>query len=156
MKIAILGWGSLIWNLEDLKIINNEWFHNGPVLPIEFARISNGGRLTLVIKPNWDEVTTFYAISSLETLDEAIENLSIREGTGLNKIGYYNFLDSANSLRIANQPIISKLVEWKKHIEIDAVIWTDLAPKFKDSIGLDFDLAGIKTFLECQNSDEFL
>ena len=46
MKIAVLGWGSLIWDPKELDA-NNEWNNDGPFLPIEFARISNNGRLTL-------------------------------------------------------------------------------------------------------------
>ncbi|HOW68396.1 MAG TPA: hypothetical protein P5055_13320 [Candidatus Paceibacterota bacterium] len=48
MSIAILGWGSLIWNPRDLPI-TGDWQGDGPVLPIEFTRISDNGRLTLVI-----------------------------------------------------------------------------------------------------------
>lgn len=50
MKIAILGWGSLIWNPENLNYYTEfGWSKNEPKLPIEFLRISNNGRLTLVI-----------------------------------------------------------------------------------------------------------
>ena len=53
MKIAILGWGSLIWQPKDLKFdANIGWKEKGPILPIEFARISKDGRLALVITPN--------------------------------------------------------------------------------------------------------
>ncbi len=38
MKIAILGWGSLIWDRRDLQIAG-DWQQGGPVLPIEFSRI---------------------------------------------------------------------------------------------------------------------
>lgn len=48
MAIAILGWGSLIWCPGNLRI-RGPWRHDGPVLPIEFARISADGRLTLVV-----------------------------------------------------------------------------------------------------------
>jgi len=45
-KIIVLGWGSLIWDPRELKIKNSEWQKDGPNLPIEFARISQDGRLT--------------------------------------------------------------------------------------------------------------
>ena len=48
MKIAVLGWGSLIWNKGNLRLTTN-WTDGGPILPIEFSRISDDGRLTLVI-----------------------------------------------------------------------------------------------------------
>lgn len=50
MKIAILGWGSLIWDKRNLRLAG-EWQVGGPVLPIEFSRVSGYGRLTLVIDP---------------------------------------------------------------------------------------------------------
>ena len=57
MKIAILSWGSLLWQPKDLQF-NQEigWSNNGPMLPIEFARISKDGRLTLVITKDVKEV----------------------------------------------------------------------------------------------------
>jgi hypothetical protein len=45
--IVCLGWGSLIWNPKDLPV--EDWHGDGPALPVEFARISRGGRLTLVV-----------------------------------------------------------------------------------------------------------
>ena len=54
MKIAILGWGSLLWQPKDLQFDKEiGWSKNGPMLPIEFARISKDGRLTLVITKDW-------------------------------------------------------------------------------------------------------
>lgn len=48
MAIGIIGWGSLIWAHGELKL-GSRWFHDGPVLPLEFARISKRDRVTLVI-----------------------------------------------------------------------------------------------------------
>lgn len=39
-KIAVIGWGSLIWCPKGLKI-RDKWKNDGPKLPIEFARISS-------------------------------------------------------------------------------------------------------------------
>src|SRR5690606_21037100 len=90
MKIGIIGWGSLIWNSQALNYDTDfGWREDGPLLPIEFARISNNGRLTLVIKKRANIVTTLYAISKYKEIDEAILDLAIREGCGKNKIGYF-------------------------------------------------------------------
>src|SRR5690554_8147720 len=82
MKIAILGWGSLIWQPKELNY-NKEfgWKNDGPYLPIEFARISNNGRLTLVITPNGTEVQTLYTLSNYKTIEEAILDLAVRKVT---------------------------------------------------------------------------
>ena len=38
-NIAILGWGSLIWDPRDLQF-DGQWRENGPLFPIEFSRPS--------------------------------------------------------------------------------------------------------------------
>ena len=51
------------------------------LLPIEFCRISADGRLTLAIDETFGALCrTYSAPSGLESLDEAIENLRLREG----------------------------------------------------------------------------
>lgn len=81
MPIAVLGWGSLIWNQGCLNISENEWATDGPKLPLEYARISNGNRLTLVNKPEFDLVQTLYTVTACTTLEEARKNLQEREET---------------------------------------------------------------------------
>lgn len=113
MKVAIIAWGSLCWDPRDLSISSENWLVDGPELPVEFARISNDGRLTLVIKLGWDKVTTLYAISSFDTLTDAINNLRIREGTTETNIGYYNFLTSEYRIGRAGNEITKNLLHWK-------------------------------------------
>ncbi|MHB2268110.1 hypothetical protein [Pseudaminobacter salicylatoxidans] len=48
MRIAVLAWGSLVWDRQKLAIAD-DFDPSGPQLPVEFCRISGGGRLTLVI-----------------------------------------------------------------------------------------------------------
>lgn len=129
MKIAILGWGSLIWSPQNLKFDKTiGWQSDGPILPIEFARISNDGRLTLVITKNGTKVQTLHAISTYKTLEEAILDLAIREGSGKKSIGYYNKIQNKfhnNTFKHGQE-----LKEWVDKSDIDAVIWTDLAEKW--------------------------
>jgi hypothetical protein len=96
MRIAIFGWGSLIWDRRDLPI-TGDWQRGGPVLPIEFGRISrSGGRagcLTLVIDEQYGaNVTTRFAHSPRTNLDSAIADLRTREGTSSGRIGYVNLV----------------------------------------------------------------
>jgi len=155
MKIAILGWGSLIWNMGDLKILEKSWNEDGPELPIEFARMSNGGRLTLVIKPSWDHVTVLYSTSEFTELEAAIENLKIREGTSTKRIGFYNFQTGGKNIREANIPILQNLITWNESKGFDAIIWTDLPPNFKDKLKLALNLENISNVLNKLNSSDF-
>ena len=41
MRIAILGWGSLIWDPRD-PCVQGDWQPDGPRLPIKVARTSEG------------------------------------------------------------------------------------------------------------------
>ena len=59
MKIFFLGWGSLIWFPDNLSK-KGEWYRDGPCLPVEFARISNNGRLTLVLYLYADRVRVLW------------------------------------------------------------------------------------------------
>jgi len=87
-RIAILGWGSLIWCPRQLQY-EGEWQQGGPVLPIEFSRISSDGRLTLVIDTQRGvDTPTRFVVSSHTDLKSAIENLRDRECTLERNIGY--------------------------------------------------------------------
>lgn len=125
MKTAILGWGSLIWQPKDLKFDKNiGWKENGPVLPIEFARISRDGRLTLVITPNGTDVTTLYSFSSFDSLDLAVLNLKNREGTVEENIGSYN--KSKDEFFPKDFSFKENIKKWIQTTDFDDVIWTNL------------------------------
>lgn len=82
MRIVLLGWGSLLWSPDGLPV-TGDWQQGGPVLPIEFSRISSDGRLTLVIdEANGTEIVTHYTLSSRTNVKDAIEDLRKREDTG--------------------------------------------------------------------------
>lgn len=114
MKIAILAWGSVVWKPGSLKdhLENNAKFEQGgPELPIEFSRVSDDGRLTLVIdEEHGRKVTTFVATSSRSELLEARDDLMHREKTKEQYIGLQTVAVSkppSVSIRITSSPTIS-------------------------------------------------
>ncbi len=125
MKIAILGWGSLIWQPKELNY-NKEfyWKDDGPSLPIEFARISNNGRLTLVITQDDTEVQTLYTLSNYKTIEEAVRDLAVREGSSRKSIGFYE--KAKREFSDVNFLFKNKIIEWIDTTDFDAVIWTNL------------------------------
>ncbi len=129
MKIACLGWGSLVWDPRELPV-QEKWFEDGPFLPIEFARQSNNGRLTLVVVPGYETmVRSLWTLFSLSTIEEAHEALYRREGIPKeNKEKYVAVWSSAEHGN--SKPL--GIAKWAQNFDIDAVLWTALPPKFHD------------------------
>jgi hypothetical protein len=156
MKIGILGWGSLHYDKRELKIVDDKWYLDGPVLPIEFARISSKSKkLTLVISPAFDEVRSYYAISTLNDLEAAITNLAEREETGVNNIGHINFKTGVIKTKKMETELKKSLAIWNMQHNLDALIWTDLNENFKASINTPFSLEASLKYLEDLPKDEF-
>jgi hypothetical protein len=129
MKIACLGWGSLIWRPESL-LIRREWFADGPILPIEFTRKSNDGRLTLVISETAQPVRTLWALMATDNLETAKNSLMIREGISAANL---NVSIGAVSVIENTDDVIKNVIKnWAIELGLDAVIWTSLKSKFKE------------------------
>jgi len=137
MKIAVLGWGSLVPKPEDLPL-NGKWQPGGPVLKIEFSRISSDGRLTLVIDPQGTAVETHYAESARKKLDDAVCDLRIREKTTDNNVGKCGKDRSHNSSE--KHPEVLPIVQaWLDQTQFDAAIWTDLDSNYTKKRGRSFE-----------------
>lgn len=136
MNVAIIGWGSLIWCPGSLRI-KTRWRLDGPKLPIEFARISQDGRLTLVIRLGSEDQPTYWAVSELTTRDEACRNLREREGAKPEDIHYLTRNGQAAPGILPE--VMAKMRDWlASHSELDAVIWTGLRSNWKEKRGKDF------------------
>lgn len=123
--IACIGWGSLIWDPKELPI-QRRWFEDGPLIPVEFARQSSNGSLTLVIEPSAKPVRALWALMDDMNLDSATEALRKREGipkSAIKKIGRWSVQEEAPS-------DIPDLPMWVTNKGIDSVVWTALGPKF--------------------------
>lgn len=130
-KIAILGWGSLIWESHpEFDIWHREWLRDGPVLALEFSRISRSRNraLTLVI----DDLvgapcTVEYTLSRRTDPCDAICDLRCREGTTLRNIGVY-FADESRP----SSAMPTNLDTWAKEKQFDVVVWTALKSNFQE------------------------
>lgn len=126
MKIACLGWGSLIWDPRSLPI-QRRWFENGPFVPVEFTRQSSDGRITLVVEPSAVPVRVLWALMLATELQAAKEALRDREGVAVN-----NWMSRIGSWQ-RGEPApqaMSSLPDWAQPHGLDAVIWTALGPRF--------------------------
>ena len=143
-KIAIIGWGSLIWDHRSLPI-KCKWCKNGPELPIEFSRISKDGRLTLVIdKDNGKKVKTLYALSKRNAPLDAVADLREREGTVMKNIGYINLTENADK----KSDIDEEIKKWAENNKIDIVVWTALLPNFRRQTGKDYTVDNAIEYLK--------
>jgi hypothetical protein len=131
MKIACLGWGSLIWDPQALPI-QECWFEDGPLLPIEFARQSEGDRMTLVIVPGVRDVRSLWTLMIVPDLDTAKIRLAEREGIKTGDIPrYIGYLSSTESSNGQSAEVIGR---WASHIGLDAIVWTNFPPKFQNKV----------------------
>lgn len=130
LNIVVVGWGSLIWRPGSLRL-RTRWRQAGPRLPIEFARISRDGRLTLVIHPGAEDQSTYWALSELTVLDEARDDLCAREGSGLADI--HHVLRDGRAAEAAPPDIVRLIGEWLARLEdVDAVVWTGLPSNWEE------------------------
>jgi hypothetical protein len=151
MKIAILGWGSLLWDPRDLQTAA-PFERAGPNLPIEFCRVSKNHRLTLIIDETFGTLCqTYAATSACNNLDEAIENLRLREQMpSAADVGFVEIATDARSpIATERHPhAIETIADWALNAGHDAVIWTALDSNFADRTGEPFSVNAAMRFLE--------
>ncbi len=150
MRIAIFGWGSLIWDRRDLPI-TGDWQRGGPVLPIEFSRISDNGRLTLVIdERHGADVPTRFALSPCTNLDSAIADLRTREGTSSGRIGYVNLVRNTEReyARQQHPHACDAIKAWAQAQRLDAVVWTALPSNFEEVAHRPFSVEAAVLYLK--------
>jgi hypothetical protein len=146
MKIAVIGWGSLIWCPGALRI-QTAWHNDGPSLPIEFARISKDYRLTLVIRPRSAHQRTYWAVSAFDDLGRARTNL--REREGCRDDGAIHYVTS-DAQACGQRQIVDKVKRWLRAKEnIDAAIWTGLDSNWKKKRAKPFSAADAVDYLDC-------
>jgi hypothetical protein len=149
-KIAILGWGSLLWDKrDDFDCWHHDWLCDGPEIKLEFSRVSKSrcGALTLIIDPRAETTTRVaYCMSKRASPDDAITDLRCREGTTLRNIGYvYRDTDKANHF---DDESIEAIRRWTEEKAFDVVIWTALTSNFKEKTGKPFSITAAVSHLQ--------
>ena len=128
MKIACLGWGSLIWN-PGVLVIERHWFEDGPLAPVEFTRKSDDRRITLVIDATAAPIRLLWSLMLVTDVPAAVDNLRVRErilrSRNVPGIGRWEKGNTAPML-------IPELPPWAEARGLDAVVWTALGPRFND------------------------
>ena len=140
MTIAIIGYGSLIWDLDDLapKVTGPWQVGTGPAMPVEFTRVSPKRKkaLALVIEDNLQELSaTSHIVSSRNNLKDAKDDLAARERTHLGHIGWATRTGEAQS---CSDTLANSVVSWLERSDYSAAVWTDLNGNFHDHTGIHF------------------
>jgi hypothetical protein len=130
MKIVCLAWGSLLWKSGPL-VLASPWYENGPVLPLEFCRVGDGGELSTAICPGAAPQRSWWARLATADLREAREQLREREEIDAQHPQWVGSLVKGNPDRAA-PPAVR---DWLEASQFDAVVWTALPPRIGDAEG---------------------
>jgi hypothetical protein len=157
MRIAVLGWGSLVWNPDTLEIVG-AFEPIGPRLPIEFCRISRDNRLTLVLSEAFGtRSVTYAAVSAFDDLTRAVDNLRVREGTTRDNIGVVVLEGGhADAVNHRHPSFSREIAAWAVKHDFRAVLWTALESNFaeKSVRGEAFSTAAAIRHLEGLSVDQ--
>lgn len=140
MKIGCLGWGSLIWKPGELRL-GGDWRTEGPMVPIEFSRVADGGELATAICLGAEPVQALWAPLATHSLEQACDGLAHREGIPKHRtdgVGVLMVHDDAHD----------PLNRWALSQGLDAVIWTALPPRFMNAESRVPNLREALTYLQ--------
>ena len=136
----------MIWCPRSLQVREDEWNRDGPFLPVEFARVSQDGRLTLVLYRDACEVQALWTWSAFTDLERAIENLKVREGTGSERIGFVSLSNASHRCQAVPR-VLDRIRDWAVEKGFDAVVWTDLPSNFEERTGMALTEAHVIRYL---------
>jgi len=154
MRIAIIGYGSLIWDLENLAPwVSGDWqLGAGPLMPVEFSRVSPKRKyaLVLVIDEKLDhQCKTSVIESSQSHIEQAVANLAARERCPADMIGY---ISSGGQFHRPQQSAAS----WLKQSDYDAVLWTALPGNFESERQQAFSHLHGRDYLKTLDGDALM
>lgn len=149
-EYAILGWGSLLWDLEILtRHVRGDWrMGAGPALPMEFTRISPKRKLGLVVclDPVHGVPCATHAIASVRgEIGAVIADLAARERAPLARIGAVCLASAHRQGRITE--VIDSVADWCEAQGLAGAVWTDLESNFVEHRGEAFDLPRAAAYL---------
>ncbi len=155
-RIAVIGWGSLLWDLDDLTPkVSGDWkVAGGPRLPFEFVRVSDKRKKALVVVIDYEhgvECATSFIESARTQLHDAVDDLAARERTTKEYIGHCD-LNGNGAAHIA--PNASNTVQhWLNGNGFDGAVWTDLPGNFQERLSQPFSLEAAMRYLQGLQGD---
>ena len=149
LRIAVLGWGSLIWDLDNLAPhVAGDWeMAGGPALPMEFSRISPKRKMGLAVclDPVDGVACATHAIRSARgVVAEARADLAARERAPVERIGAVCLV---TGLAEGRGEITAVVQDWCQGAGWDGAVWTDLLPNYAETRGEAFSIARAMAYL---------
>jgi len=153
---AILGWGSLLWDLDTLAPhVAGGWAVGaGPALPMEFSRVSPKRRLGLVVCLDAADGVgcTTHAIASVRgEIGAVVTDLARRERAPEALIGAVCL--ATGHAHGASPDVVEGVRNWCAAEGWAGAVWTDLAPNFADHLGDAFSIPRALAYLRTLAGD---
>jgi hypothetical protein len=153
---AILGWGSLIWDLDNLAPhVRGDWeMGAGPVLPMEFTRVSPKRKMGLVVC--LDAIhgvgCPTHAIGSVRGgVTAVIDDLARRERAPVERIGAVCLATGRSHGSSAG--VAALVADWCGRRGMAGAVWTDLPSNFAEHLGKDFTIPRALSYLAALTGD---
>jgi hypothetical protein len=127
LKIAIIGWGYLIWDPRGLDVLP-EWQPDGPRLPIEFARFADPPRILPVLVEGAPLQPTFWVLSQKRSMLAAAADLAVREGVGTQEVGQWSREESMRK----PAGVEAIVAAWLEAKGLDGAVWRAIQPNLPD------------------------
>ncbi len=159
-RIAVIGWGSLIWDLNNLApFVTGDWMMGaGPSLPFEFTRVSPKRKMGLAVcldYTNGDPCPTNAILSIRDDIDEAAEELRARERAKV--IDYIGMIHPASGARRSSIPEVADIfADWCRRTGAAGAVWTDLGGNFEEDRGTSFSVPRAIDYLKTLNGESLI
>jgi len=147
---AIIGWGSLIWDLENLTPhVRGDWaMGGGPVLPMEFTRVSQKriGALAVCLDDLHGVGCVTNAIASVrDEFGAVVTDLARRERAPEEHIGAVCLVGGRTIG--ASPEVVDGVRQWCVVAGWSGAVWTDLPSNFEDHLGEGFSVPRAMAYL---------
>ena len=142
-KIAVIGFGSLLWDLDDLAPkVSGEWkMYEGPILPLEFSLVSRKRHYALALVIDYGDgapCPTCVIESVRSEIGAAIVDLANRERMEPTNIGFVDRNTGASHSH--REETRNTLWNWIEDSTYDGAVWTDGERNFEALTGRAFSL----------------
>lgn len=142
-KIAVIGFGSLLWDLDDLAPkVSGEWkMYEGPILPLEFSLVSRKRHYALALVIDYGDgapCPTCVIDSVRSKIGAAIVDLANRERMEPTNIGFVD--RNTGESHSHREETRNTLWNWIEDSNYDGAVWTDGERNFEALTGRAFSL----------------